>query len=216
MPYGKRSPTCVTIASMAACPYCGSPYPAGASYCVTCGQPVVTAATAPRPDRTMKVIVTLAVAGGCLLVAIAVSGIVAALIIPNFIDALAKAKQKRTLADMRTIATALESQREQSGRYPMASDAAALGPLLAGHGYNGNGQDAWKHELRYSCLSPAEGACDSYELASGGRDGTFEQQPGGYEEGAFEPTAYDADLVLVDGLFHRWPDGQGRMATGGG
>lgn len=200
---------------MASCPYCGTPYPPGASFCATCGQ-AITAAAAPRPDRTMKVILSIAVAGGCLLVTLAVAGIVAAIVIPNFLDATAKAKQKRTLSDMRTIATALESQREQAGHYPLARDAAALGPLLAGHGYNGNGQDGWQHELRYSCLSPAGDACDSYELASGGRDGVLEQEPGGYEKGAFAPTEYDADIVLSDGLFERWPDGQGRMATGGG
>lgn len=203
---------------MANCPHCGTPYPEGATYCGSCGQPVSGAVPGgpAKPDRTLRTIVIAAVAGGCLLVAIAVAGIVAAIFIPNFVDALHKAKQKRTVADVRAIATALESARSDGDRYPTVSDAAALGTVLAGHGYTGDGQDGWKHPLRYSCLSPAEGGCDSYELASAGRDGVFEHQPGEYPHEAFETTAYDSDVVISDGMFNRWPDGQGRAATGGG
>ena len=203
---------------MANCPYCGTPYPEGATYCASCGQPVTGAATgAPaRPDRTLRMVVIAAIAGGCLLVAIAVAGILAALIIPNFLDALHKAKQKRTVADVRTVATALESARADANHYPMVNDAAALGTVLAGHGYNGNGRDGWDHPLRYSCLSPEDGGCASYELASGGRDGVFEHPPGEYPAESFEPTAYDSDIVMSDGMFSRWPNGQGRSATGGG
>src|ERR1700759_1491935 len=41
-----------------------------------------------------------------LLIVVAIIGIIAALLIPNFLDALQKAKQKRTVADMRNIGTA--------------------------------------------------------------------------------------------------------------
>ena len=39
-----------------------------------------------------------------LLIVVAIIGIIAALLIPNFLDALQKAKQKRTVADMRNAA----------------------------------------------------------------------------------------------------------------
>jgi len=203
---------------MANCPYCGTPYPAGATYCGTCGQPVVggLAPGAAKPDKTMKTIVWIAVAGGCLLVAIAVAGILAALIIPNFLDALQKAKQKRTIADVRLISTALESARADDDHYPNASDAAALGTLLAGHGYSGNGQDGWQRPLRFTCLQPEGEGCASYELASGGRDGVFEHDPGEYPSESFETTAYDSDIVMSDGMFSRWPSGQGRSPSSGG
>jgi len=41
-----------------------------------------------------------------LLIVVAIIGIIAAILIPNLIDALQKAKQKRTVADMRNIGTA--------------------------------------------------------------------------------------------------------------
>src|SRR4029079_9835061 len=44
-----------------------------------------------------------------LLIVVAIIGIIAALLIPNFLDALQKAKQKRTVADMRNVGTAMFS-----------------------------------------------------------------------------------------------------------
>src|SRR4029450_1437913 len=41
-----------------------------------------------------------------LLIVVAIIGIIAALLIPNFLDALQKAKQKRTVADLRNVGTA--------------------------------------------------------------------------------------------------------------
>lgn len=203
---------------MGTCPYCGTPYPDGATYCGSCGQPLTDALArgGAKPDRTLKTIVWIAVGGGCLLVAMAVASIVAAIVIPNFVDAQNKAKQKRTIADERTIAAALESARSDGDHYPAVTDAAALGTALAGHGYKGNGQDGWNRPLRYTCLQKEEGGCASYELASGGRDGNFEHAPGEYPQESFEPTAYDADIVVSDGLFSRWPSGQGRSLDAGG
>lgn len=196
---------------MSHCPHCGAPYPDGASFCGSCGMPVAPAQA--RSNRAMKTILVVAIGGGCLLVLIAVVGMVAALIIPNFLDALQKAKTKRTVADMRTAGTALESYREQTGSYP-SGGVSEVGPQLAGHGYQGKLEDGWKKPLRYSCLS--SDGCTSYELASGGRDGAFEHEPGQYPQEAFDPTDYDADIVMSDGMFNRWPGGQGRQATGGG
>ena len=151
-----------------------------------------------------------------LLIVVAIIGIIAALLIPNFLDALQKAKQKRTVADVRTIATALESARSDAGRYPAVTDAAALGTALAGHGYSGNGQDAWNRPLRYTCLQKEDDGCASYELVSGGRDGAFEHAPGEYPQESFDATAYDSDIVISDGQFSRWPSGQGRSLDAGG
>src|SRR5512134_1169458 len=44
-----------------------------------------------------------------LLIVVAIIGIIAALLIPNFLDALQKAKQKRTVADARNAGTAMFS-----------------------------------------------------------------------------------------------------------
>ncbi|HEV8630160.1 MAG TPA: type II secretion system protein GspG [Thermoanaerobaculia bacterium] len=188
---------------MSQCPHCGAAVAPGAQLCGACGRPLVPGV--PRSDKSLKWVVMIVAGAGCALVAIAVAGIVAALIIPNFLDALQKAKQKRTVGDLRTIATTLESYRQQNDTYPAARGAAELGPLLAGQGFPGKLKDGWQHELRYTCLSPAEARCASYELASPGRDGAYEHPPGGYTPGPFAPTDYDRDLVMRDGDFVRWP-----------
>jgi len=61
-----------------------------------------------------------------LLIVVAIIGIIAALLIPNFLDALQKAKQKRTVADVRNAGTALFSWlTDQVGA---AAAGAAAGP----------------------------------------------------------------------------------------
>ena len=192
------------------CPRCSRPLPPGATACPACGQPIAQTAG----DKGTKWVIFAVVGAGCLFVGLVLAGIVAAIVIPNFLDALQKAKQKRTLADMRAIGAALESYASDAERYPDAADASALAAQLAAHGYGGGSQDGWKNELRWSCLEPEDGGCSSYELASAGRDGTFESEPGGYGEGAFVPTEYDSDLVLANGLFVRWPENQGRFGAG--
>ena len=44
-----------------------------------------------------------------LLVVIAIIGLLAAVAIPNLLNAVQRGKQKRTMADMRALATAIES-----------------------------------------------------------------------------------------------------------
>ena len=51
-----------------------------------------------------------------LLIVVAIIGIIAAILIPNLIDALQKAKQKRTMADIRNIGTAWMSWVTDVGR----------------------------------------------------------------------------------------------------
>src|SRR4029453_12953725 len=65
--------------------------------------------------------------------------------------------------------------------------------------------------LRYTCVATGESGCDQYELASPGRDGVFESGPGGYSSSAFDPTDYDADIVVENGEVRRGPE----KTTGG-
>ena len=60
-----------------------------------------------------------------LLVVIAVIAILAAIAIPNFLEAQTRAKVTRAKADLRVIAEALESYHVDHGRYP---PAAGVGP----------------------------------------------------------------------------------------
>ena len=57
-----------------------------------------------------------------LLIVVAIIGILAAIAIPNLISAMTRARQRRTMADMRTIATGWEARNIDVSRY---NDAAA-------------------------------------------------------------------------------------------
>ncbi len=53
-----------------------------------------------------------------LLIVVAIIAILAAIAVPNFLEAQTRAKVSRGLADMRSIATALESYKVDTNRYP--------------------------------------------------------------------------------------------------
>ena len=55
-----------------------------------------------------------------LLIVVAIIGILAAIAVPNFMNAQVRSKVSRVQADMRTIATALESYHISFGNYPVA------------------------------------------------------------------------------------------------
>src|ERR1700747_826028 len=55
-----------------------------------------------------------------LLIVVAIIGILAAIAIPNLLTAIQRSKQKRTMADMRTIATRWEARATDVNRYNAA------------------------------------------------------------------------------------------------
>ena len=66
------------------------------------------------------------------LVVFAIIGILAAIAIPNLLTAMQRSRQKGTMADMRTLATALEAYGtdHEGEEYPPGEYAAALAPHL--------------------------------------------------------------------------------------
>lgn len=153
-----------------------------------------------------------------LLIVVAIIGIIAALLIPNFLDALQKAKQKRTVADMRNAGTAMFSWlTDQVGaaaagaaatevdlsKYT-ASDATTVASVLVPQYLQSvPAKDGWKQDFHYwlettDVLKPTVMA-----IGSGGRD---KSTPSGtYTVAGFDPTDYDQDIVWADGFFVRWP-----------
>jgi general secretion pathway protein G len=75
-----------------------------------------------------------------LLIVVAIIGILAAIAIPNLLTAMQRSRQKRSMADMRTIATAWEARATDTNSYLAAgalitwpaptSDINVLSPLL--------------------------------------------------------------------------------------
>jgi prepilin-type N-terminal cleavage/methylation domain-containing protein len=154
-----------------------------------------------------------------LLIVIAIIGILASVLIPNLLDALNKAKQKRTLADMRITGTAMfswlsdqvgaaaagaETTTIDLGEYQeidLAGLRAALVPQYIEHVPE---RDGWRFDYKYWLnVTTAAQARQVMAIGSGGRDKS--DVAGEYTSGAFEPTDYDQDIVWADGFFVRWP-----------
>src|SRR6266487_2458241 len=58
-----------------------------------------------------------------LLIVVAIIGIIVAIAIPNLLNAIQRAKQKRTMGDMRSIGTAVEAYAVDYNYYPAAAAA---------------------------------------------------------------------------------------------
>ncbi len=77
-----------------------------------------------------------------LLIVVAIIAILAAIAVPNFLEAQTRAKVSRVQSDMRALATAIESYRVDHGEYPEGTDNPGkfdpaysdfFGPLAAGY-----------------------------------------------------------------------------------
>jgi len=61
-----------------------------------------------------------------LLVVVAIIGILSAIAVPNLLAAIQRAKQRRTMVDMRNMATAWEARNTDDGRYNAAGQANGI------------------------------------------------------------------------------------------
>jgi type II secretion system protein G len=155
-----------------------------------------------------------------LLIVVAIIGIIAALLIPNFLDALQKAKQKRTVADMRNVGTAMFSWLTDQVGAAAAGSAATSVDLGTGYGSPLAStdiatylvpqylqvvpdKDGWKNTYSYWMNTASVLARTVLAIRSTGRDGTAIGTS--YTVTGFEPTDYDQDIVWADGFFVRWP-----------
>jgi general secretion pathway protein G len=67
-----------------------------------------------------------------LLIVVAIIGIIAAIAIPNLLDALERARQKRSVADIRSMVVALQNFRTDFGGYPYSTCNGDVVPKLSG------------------------------------------------------------------------------------
>ena len=153
-----------------------------------------------------------------LLIVVAIIGIIAALLIPNFLDALQKAKQKRTVADIRNSGTAMFSWlTDQVGAAAAGASATQvdLGTYTASNATTVSSvlvpqylqavpvKDGWKKDMQYWLETTNVLQAHIMAIASGGRDASTPS--GTYTVVGFDPTDYDQDIVWADGFFVRWP-----------
>src|ERR1051325_10004843 len=213
---------------MSFCAYCGTQL-AEVSYtpCPNCGNPSNGAprgTIAPPPpsaggSKTAMIIVAVLIGGFVLdaatriicgpvliggFVLVAVIGILAAIAIPNLLTATQRSKQKRTMADVRSISTAVEAYATDKNQYPNATSMETLRPLLAPtYIRDVPSMDGWGHALRYEAWSRAN-ELDSYAVGSAGKDGVWEHDNlRDYTQGPTQP--FDCDIVYSNGNFVQYP-----------
>ena len=194
---------------MAFCAYCGTPVDA-VSYkpCVSCGSPTNGA---PRPavkggTNTAAIIVVVVVV---VMFAIAIIGILAAIAIPNLLTAMQRSKQHRTMADVRTLAVALEAYASDNNKYPDVASVDDLRPILTPKYIRVvPTRDGWGNALRYECGKERD-VCTRYVIGSAGKDGRFERDDLlAYVSSPPGPTTnFDCDVVFSNGAFIEYPQG---------
>lgn len=140
-------------------------------------------------------------------VAVAYVGIVAAIAIPNLLTAMQRSKQKRTMADIRSVAIATEAYATDHNRYPTVETFADLQPILSPTYIRVLPQaDGWGTPFEYTCWPSVEGGeCVSYAFVSGGRDQVLEGKA--LDEYGGPTTHFDCDIVYADGSFVQYPEG---------
>ena len=139
-----------------------------------------------------------------LLIVVAIIGIIAAIAIPNLLNAINRGRQKRTMADIRTIGTAIEAYAVDNSTYPVvttgpidSSIAAYVEPTYVKRAPR---NDGWNFPMR--TLSIAQG----YTVGGAARDKTFTNTAlTGYTLG--QTTNMDCDIMYSNGSFTVWPEG---------
>ncbi len=135
-----------------------------------------------------------------LLIVVAIIGIIAAIAIPNLLNAVQRDKQKRTMSDIRAVAVAVELYQTDQNSYPEAAASSTVsdvrGFLEPQYTSAVPVSDGWGYPLVYS------GSRASYTIISYGRN---RQQDLPYTGGATE--RFWADIVYSDGGFVQWPEG---------
>ena len=169
-----------------------------------------------------------------LLIVVAIIGIIAAILIPNLLDALQKAKQKATVGDIRNIGTAWMSwvtdqmSAAAAGAETFSwdwedssdvthtqlatlleaaddSDFFYLQELPVNDGWGQNFQFRASFDPSATSFQNILTSARVVAIRSGGRDGEF--QAGEYTPGFFIGTDYVQDIVWADGYFVRAPGG---------
>ena len=146
-----------------------------------------------------------------LLIVIAIIGILAAIAIPNLLNAVQRGKQKRTMSDMRALATAVEAYAVDNNQYPQAGCNSGLFTtgtenVLATNSFTNLTPtyiaqppmtDGWGHFMKYA----VDASFNNDRVRSSGRDNTDASFVCG------TTTNFNDDIIYSDGTFVQWPEG---------
>ena len=134
-----------------------------------------------------------------LLVVVAIVGIVSALSIAAFGNALDKGKQKRTMMDLHSIGEATEAYSIDHSTYPVGmANWAMMRPLISPFFIREPPDaDGWAKDW----IAATDAAGKNYSLVSLGKDGIQGSWTGGMT------TSFTCDIVFSNGQFFQWPQG---------
>jgi type II secretion system protein G len=152
-----------------------------------------------------------------LLIVVAIIGLLAAMLIPNLLDAMQKAKQKKTLADCRLLGGAMmawltdqvgaaaagATNTVDLGLYSSISATDLAKSIVPTYIQDIPAYDGWKrpYDLYLRTNPPFDKQVIGIRSSGQGNLPETDQ----YMPGSFEPTDYERDIVWVDGFFVRWP-----------
>lgn len=140
-----------------------------------------------------------------LLIVVAIIGIIAAIAIPNLLNAINRGRQKRSMADIRTIGTATEAYAVDMAFYPefTAGDinASNFAPYIEPtYVKTVPREDGWRNAFR------AVSASRFYTIGSSARDAVFsDENLVSYTAGV--TSSMDCDIIYSVGSFVQYPEG---------
>ena len=160
-----------------------------------------------------------------LLIVVAIIGILAAIAIPNLLTAMQRSKQKRTMADMRTVATAWEARATDVNKYNAAGAITALATCSNVVTYDNlssglaptyikllPAKDGWGTKWKFLADQAWAGTApaQNYVVWSAAKNGDSAGS-GGFEatsssEGG-ATTNFNEDIVFTNGVFVQYPEG---------
>ncbi|MGH9748553.1 MAG: type II secretion system protein [Candidatus Polarisedimenticolia bacterium] len=132
-----------------------------------------------------------------LLIVVAIIGIIAAIAIPNLLNAIDRGKQKRTMADMRSIGTAVESYAVDNNFYPRTGTTLPSGNISPIYIGTVPANDGWNNLWLYA--TDTNGT--QYTIESITKDSTNNSDGGG------QTNSFNCDIVFANGQFWQWPQG---------
>jgi general secretion pathway protein G len=160
-----------------------------------------------------------------LLIVVAIVGILAVILIPNLLDSLQKARQRATVAEMRSVGqawfswltdeiSAAAAGSAQTFDFSSLDQKLTSSELLALLFQSGSMfyirdvpvNDGWGHPMEYAWSGNPLSA-NVMAIRSLGRDGLVGPTDEPYPPGSFIVTRYDEDIVWLDGFFVRYPSG---------
>jgi general secretion pathway protein G len=160
-----------------------------------------------------------------LMIVVVIIGIIATLIIPMFLDALQKGKQKRTMAEVRLVGTCwmswlTDQVSSSAGALTRTFDVGGLTEVDASTVLASLFQsqtffycsevptvDAWGFAYEYRVNTATLSASQVISIRARARDGAWDSGGTVYNLGPYITTNYDRDIVWADGLFVSYPQG---------